>query len=310
MMRQLSCQSHPHYYYCPSCHTTFFPKRPLSKSISTMYLPAAAGGGNDIRGSNGRWSAIKFTTTTFLLTVSSSTFLLAPSQCAMASPSSSSGSSWWDDMKFDDTFDTSNASTEQHNKNVIVSVGGPMLQVPCGLMIVLTAMDDHATITTTTNPFKDVVLPLSTIIDTSLSVSTIQSHFLQQYPQLQALVQRRVTGGASDETSPPQLYLPYGTLQLRMGSVEATVVAPALQIVNFNSTTTSHKNDQHSDSWELRLGLDFLRLYQARLDLGEEEESLQLRISSTEQEKGKVVSVPLIRPRPSLHFGDQDNGEL
>jgi hypothetical protein len=261
-----------------------------------MYLAPEA---NDVRKSGGRWSATKFLTLLLATMMSSTTFLfLAPSRCALASPSSTGSSSWWEGIKFEDS-DT-NISGEQHN--VIEGVGGPMIQIPCGLMIMATPGDNEAATTSTTT--AEDVLPLSTIIDTSLSVSTIESSMLQQYPQLQALV-RRLPG--DEKTSPPQhyYYLPTGTVQFRMGSVEATVVAPALKIVNSSST-----HDQHNDSWELRLGLDFLRHFHARLDLGEDEESLQLRVSSTEQEKGKVVTVPLIRPRPSFNVGDQDEAEL
>jgi hypothetical protein len=245
-----------------------------------------------------QWSATKI----ILLSV---TFLLASSLCALvvsSSSSSSTGNSWWDGMKFDDA-DPNHTLNEQQHKEIL-HIGRSMIQIPCGLIIMVT-MDDIDNATTTTVPAEEV-LPLSTIIDTSLTVSTIQSNMLQHYPQLQPLV-RRVDDDAGDETS-PHLYLPWGTLQLRMGSTEATVVAPALKIVHFHSST----NDQHhDDSWELRLGLDFLRRYQARLDLGEGTESLQLRILSIEEQNSNVVTVPLIRPRPTFHVGDQqDEGEL
>jgi hypothetical protein len=173
-------------------------------------------------------------------------------------------------MKFDDS----------HNVTSGPKSGDPLLQIPCGLMILETD--------TATKPASDDVLPLSTIIDTSLATSTIHSNALQKYPRLQALVRQE---NDYNDNKGKLLYLPSSTLQLRMGSIEATVAAPALQI---------SKDDQSSE-WELRLGLDFLRQYQAVVDI--QDESLLLRVPS--QDGRAAVMVPFLRPRGSLDLGGE-----
>ncbi|KAG7346074.1 hypothetical protein IV203_005142 [Nitzschia inconspicua] len=227
--------------------------------------------------------------------------------CYVAATSPSESSSWWDGMKFDDsqhdnvtrTSSSSSSSTTttttSHSEGPIRHDSDPiLLQVPCGIMIGSDNIND--------NDNSDDVLPLTTIIDTSLATSTIQSSALQTYPQLQTLLVRHEETETTTTTRTGRFVIPAGTLQLRMGSVEATVPAPALEVI---METSRHTHD----SWQLRLGLDFLRQYQAMVDIGNE--SLQLTLPSHNSEKIiPMVTVPFLRPRASLNFGDSDGDEL
>ncbi|KAG7365333.1 hypothetical protein IV203_038536 [Nitzschia inconspicua] len=250
----------------------------------------------------GRWGQFLLL---FTITLLSWTILL---HYNVVATSTSESSSWWDGMKFDDRHDnvtrtsssssssSSTTTTTSHTEGSIRHDNDPiLLQIPCGIMI---GSDNNIN-----NDNSDDVLPLTTIIDTSLATSTIQSTALQTYPQLQTLLVRHEETDTATTTGTGRNVIPADTLQLRMGSVEATVPAPALEVVKETSRHAQH------DSWQLRLGLDFLRQYQAMVDIGNE--SLRLKLPSHDSEKIiPIVTVPFLRPRASLNFGDSDGHEL
>lgn len=239
---------------------------------------------------------------------------------ALASPSASippstseikAAGSWWDGENFDDSVEIDSGSSSTNPQLSFSS--GPLIQVPCGLIVTGSLSFDASK---TDNSKGEEVLPLSTMIDTSLTTSTIQSSVLERYPQLQALVRRRShdddasTIETDKQTTP--FYIPAGFIKLRLGSEEATAEAPVL-LVDHDEDGDRGKNAAQQSAvdrnFELRLGLDFLRSHGVVLDL--EVESMRLHISplqdsKEEREDTVTVSVPFIRPRPTLDFGDME----
>jgi hypothetical protein len=197
---------------------------------------------------------------------------------ALVSPSESSagsGSSWWDGMQFED-FSIEKGFHSEFDSHFPTEV--PTIQIPCGLIVEGCHRYDGSCSSDTLTGEREV-LPLSTIVDTSLSTSTIQQSVLQKYPQLQPLVVRR--HGGKDERQNEE--------------------AQASQTTN---------------TFELRLGLDFLWQYKATLDLSGSESMKLIIPSSTDiktptDNKGvSVVYVPFIRPRITLNPGDDSVNEL
>jgi hypothetical protein len=203
---------------------------------------------------------------------------------AFASPlPSPSSASWWEGMEFNDNADITDQESNLHLSKE------PLIQVPCGLILA--------------GPGEEDVLPLSTMIDTSLPKSSIHSSALKRYPQLQALIRHT----SKQESS--SFYIPAGALKLRMGSVEATTASPALLLVHHDCNDTADS----PTNFELNLGMDFLREHGAVLDVGEEE--LKLLVPKSHDPSGNknevfVYVVPFIRPRPTLDFGDGNGADL
>lgn len=228
--------------------------------------------------------------------------LVSPSE---SSAGSGSGSSWWDGMQFEDFSIEKSIHSEFDSR---YPTGGPVIQIPCGLIVEGCHRNDGSCSSDTLTDEREV-LPLSTIVDTSLSTSTIKQSVLQKYPQLQPLVVRR--HGGKDEGT--QFYIPHGRLQLRMGSEEATTLVPPLMIDRQNEDA---QTSQTENTFELRLGLDFLWQYKATLDLSGSESMKLIIPSSTDMKtptdnKGvSVVYVPFIRPRITLNPGDDSVNEL
>ena len=136
------------------------------------------------------------------------------------------------------------------------------LWIPCGF----TFLDK--------NP-EAKVYPLRTLLDTSLSTTTVNWNAIRANKDLSNLVVQNHDG----------IFIPSGSLSFRMGSVEATVQAPTIRVV---------KEENESSLFDLRLGLDFLNDNEGIINLREGE--LHILV------EGNDIIVPFLRPRPS--FGD------
>mmetsp|Transcript_16770 Transcript_16770/g.40878 ORF Transcript_16770/g.40878 Transcript_16770/m.40878 type:complete len:153 (+) Transcript_16770:93-551(+) len=150
-----------------------------------------------------------------------------------------------------------------------------MWKIPCG--IIREGTDPSVT---------SNVLPLSTVVDQNLSTSTIQERFLQKQFNKDELSKLK----EQDQTNKTHA-IPSGSLLLRMGSTKATVMAPKLEVVT--------KNDNNSDDIQLRLGQDFLSMYQGWLDI-EGEGGLFIVLKQEDGSKGEEVLIPVMQARPRL----------
>ena len=160
-----------------------------------------------------------------------------------------------------------------------------LLQVPCGYIIAL-VKHQHSP---PTNPANDdaVVVPLKTFLDPLQTVSTISKEVVMKDRLLKLLYEE---GGDSK-------VIPKGSLYLRMGSHAATLPSPELVVVEEDGK--NHGND----SFQLRLGRNFLRGNQGRIDLDE----MEMYVTVGDQ---KDVLIPFIQPRRSFSTMDHREGEL
>lgn len=250
------------------------------------------------------------------------------SSLANAFASADASGSWWEGAAFEDDENNGGGGRGRQGNN-----GGPspLLQVPCGLMVTVTAgpsADDDGDMAV-------VVLPLTTVmVDTGLRSSTLHRRALDRYPQLRPLLVARVTdpGGGNKEYADDGKHeyeyehdsiIPPGRLWLRMGSVEATVRAPALRIVGRLGDDDGNDVDENEDeataavAADLRLGMDFLRTHHAVIDVGSGEMLLQLA-STPPNRPGNdddghddviVVTVPFILPRGRVDWDGDDDGD-
>ncbi|CAJ1961809.1 unnamed protein product [Cylindrotheca closterium] len=155
--------------------------------------------------------------------------------------------SWFDGMEFEEYHppDQQDGSEPKFSQQIV-------WRIPCGL------------IREWTDPsVASSVLPLSTAIDINQSTSTIHDSFLQlnfDKDESSKLTVQDATNGTH--------YIPSGSLWLRMGSTKATVMAPQLEVVVTTTHSDKNKNeyDGDDDSIQLRLGMDFMSMYQGRLD--------------------------------------------
>jgi len=226
-------------------------------------------------------------------------------------------------MKFQDgtqTIDQPTATTP-----TTFSTERPKIQIPCCLILgkkeeETTDGKISTTTASTTNDDNANVLPLSTIIDTSQSVSTLDARALQRYPELQPLVVRVPNNvqhhNYQQQSSVYSYYIPSGTLQLRMGSIEATTVAPTLRIVAAEpldqQKTGENNNNNNNGAFELKLGMDFLWDHLAIVNLEQEQIELQLPkaiMTDNNHENDGIVTVPLIRPRSRPLFLETEEND-
>ncbi|KAL3939723.1 MAG: hypothetical protein SGBAC_005615 [Bacillariaceae sp.] len=146
------------------------------------------------------------------------------------------------------------------------------------------------------------VLPLSAVIDLNSSTSTIQESFLQSHFG-------RDESLSKDDQTNGTLVIPSGSIWLRMGSTQATVLAPKLEVVvtEGNVLTKKNKNDErqtNDDSIQLRLGLDFLSMYQGRLDV-EGAGGLFIVLNTPEDgSTAEEVLIPIMQPRSPINHED------
>lgn len=182
-----------------------------------------------------------------------------------------SAGSWWDGMNLEEAT-TKDEDTAEPSSSLIMKEAQP-LQIPCG--VIRTADDDGIRVTGSGSK----VHPLATILDTSLPTTTMTLTAAKAKGLLDLIV------GAKENN---HHYIPAGKLWLRMADV--TVSAPAILVVD-----REEKQDV-SSAFELRLGMDFLREYDAVLDFREGE--LTLLVGEND------AMVPFIRMRPSVSFGE------
>ena len=192
----------------------------------------------------------------------------------------------------------------------------PLLQIPCGLIIV--DGDDSSS----GNDFNDIppeqIHPLSTYVDTGIAHTIITYEAAKRTGLLSLL-----PSSSSSKTKDGIQIIPEGSIWFRMGSEEATVLAPELHVLP-PSNDRSKKARVSSDripSKELILGLDFLRKYQTVIDLHDDELRIVVKLNNGNNQQvddnkeggvgenvadSVVVMIPLIRPRPVLDFGTPD----
>lgn len=148
------------------------------------------------------------------------------------------------------------------------------LQIPCGYIVATTLhTQDPSTL------FAAKVNPVETKLDPSLSQSTIRKSVVLGDRYLKLL---------SEEGGIPG-YIPAEAVYLRMGSLEATVSAPLLKII---------EDEKSLGNYDLLLGRDFMRQNKAEMDL----EDMEVHIVVA----NKKVMVPFIQKRPSSPFGGSE----
>jgi hypothetical protein len=198
-----------------------------------------------------------------------------------SSPSPST-SSWWDGVDFESYEQEENSDVSNNNPNSDDS--RPKIQIPCGLIVV----DGKDTNPPQEGGGEEEVSPLTTIIDTNQNVSTIHVQALKRYPHLNTIVRQ---GRGNEDGKPYMRYIPTGTIKLRMGSIEATIVAPKLLVVG----SISEEEPLTEDGPELRLGMNVLWDYGGIINYQDEQIELQISPST-------IATVPFIRPRPSFEL--------
>ena len=198
----------------------------------------------------------------------------------------------------------------------------PLLQIPCGLIIV--DGDDNSS---SGNDFNDIppeqIHPLSTYVDTGVA-NTIITYEAAKRTGLLSLL----PSSSSSKTKDGIQIIPEGSIWFRMGSEEATVLAPEIRVLPptppFNNRSKKNKmpsSNEQIPSKELILGLDFLRKYQTVIDLHDDELRIVVKLNNDNNQQvddnkeggvgenvadSVVVMIPLIRPRPVLDFGTPD----
>lgn len=184
---------------------------------------------------------------------------------AMAAADPTAKGSWWAGMEMEGT-----PKITPHDSNAPnFEDGPPLLQIPCG--VIITRRGDNAG-----ESDASQVLPLKTILDTSRAFSQISLQVIKTNGLSNLVVWDDEIGRA---------YIPAKSLWLRLGSLEATIHAPAILVVK-----------EQEEEFDFHLGVDFLRQNGGIIDLREDE--LYIMIN------GESVMIPFIRPRAPLSFGE------
>jgi Aspartyl protease len=157
----------------------------------------------------------------------------------------------------------------------------PLLQMPCSLQ---------------TEDQTGKITPTSTFVDTGAQVSVL-SYAAARRAGVLHLLDRRYAGHAMGVGQCRVLgRLPAGAILLHV--LEHKLAAPAITIL-----------EDTNQGVDLLLGLDFLREYQAILNLREEEISLLVGMDA-DTGKERTLLVPFIRPRARLAgIGDEKHDE-
>lgn len=169
------------------------------------------------------------------------------------------GSSWFDNIDFE----------EYEPLNDYVNPKGMppgnFLQIPCGIIVDGYNQNDASNVNS-----------LRTRLDTSNFNTRISWNAVKANKDLLSLIVKKED----------RYIIPSGALWLRMGSIEATVPSPEVEVVE----------PKDSDSFALNLGMDFLSTYQGIINLREGE----LRIIAAEND----VMIPLLQSRSPSPYDD------
>lgn len=204
-------------------------------------------------------------------------YTMVANRSPSAAPTQPKEEGGWFDGLFDEATKGKVASNaEPSPKSDILKLRNSLrdLQVPCGYIISLSqyTMDPRS--------LNDApVNPIDTLLDPNLDFSSITESAVMSDRYLKILYEE---GGKSKT-------IPAGSLFLRMGSMEATVPSPELRVV---------KDDvQSSTSYTIRLGKDFMKATQAKVDLEEREMHVLVH--------GERVMIPFLQRRSSPASGDE-----
>lgn len=175
----------------------------------------------------------------------------------------------------------SSTEEEEHNTRELHDKFESNLQVPCGYIIALAnyyhtepgALDGAD------------VFPVDTVLDPLQERSTIAKSIVMKDRYLKLLYEE---GGNSQ-------VVPNGSLYLRMGSLEATLMAPELVVVDDSDS------DNEQDQFQLRLGRDFLKASKGKIDMDEMELYVTVRDKSN-------IMIPFLQSRSSPIMTEE--GEL
>jgi Aspartyl protease len=156
----------------------------------------------------------------------------------------------------------------------------PLLQMPCSLQ---------------TEDQTGKITPTATFVDTGAQVSVL-SYAAARRAGVLHLLDRRYAGHALGVGQCRVLgRLPAGAILLHV--LEHKLAAPAITIL-----------EDTNQGVDLLLGLDFLREYQAILNLREEEISLLVGVDA-DTGRERTLLVPFIRPRATLAGLGDDKGD-
>ena len=221
-------------------------------------------------------------------------------QAAASAASAAAASSWVDGMEWEEG--DSNPSTISYDFHLDKE---PLIQVPCGVLIpdAPTTTDDNQksnmeSTGTTKHKQSFSTFPVETVVDTAARQTTMTYETAQRLGLMKLIVPLKLGHNCNPSKNCRINYYYYGyippkALQFRLGSEEATLLAPAIAIL-------SQQKDKQNVVVPLVLGLDFLRANHAIVDLRQEE----LHVMNPQ---GIDVMVPMIRPRATLSFGDDDD---
>lgn len=150
----------------------------------------------------------------------------------------------------------------------------PDLYVPCGFIVATSLYTHDPDVLDRTD-----VNPIPTVLDPTIPMSTISRDTVMQDRYLQLIF----------EDMGDSKYIPEGSLYLRMGSLEATLPCPQFLVVD----------DDPNSMYKIRLGRNFMKENQARIDLDE----MELYITIGDKPN---VMIPFLKIRSSPDLGGSD----
>jgi len=201
------------------------------------------------------------------------------------SDSSSEGGSWLDGLDYPEEYehdeqnhDNDDGEDEEEDTELLDALQlHPLLQIPADLAL--------------TGVLHATEIPVRTFLDTGAMRTVMSWDMASRIGVLQHL-DRRYSGEATGIGSCRVLgRLPAGLFVMHLHGPDVTVQSPAITILESTGLP----------GVELLLGLDFLREYQAVLDLRLEEIRIMV--------KGKEHSVPFLRPRGGNNTRPVKGGE-
>jgi len=191
--------------------------------------------------------------------------------------------SWFDGMEFEDYHPPGQQDGDENKPPQDTT-----WRIPCG--IIREGTDDSS---------SNNVMPLSTIVDLDLSTSTIHESFLLSQFTKDDLSKLMVHDKSNNTYT-----IPSGSLWLRMGSIEATVLTPTLQVIT-EDVIENGNGALQDGSIQLRLGTDFISMYQGRLDV-EGAGGLLIVVNQDDGKNEKEeVLIPIWKPRSPINSHEE-----